>query len=103
MGSIASSMATFRRCRKNFPQVPDVFNYYGELLLDQQKYQEAIEQFDQAIEIEKAEKPMGINVLPLINKALAVFQWKQDFTEAESLCQSALSSECDKFNLNRLN
>ncbi|KAJ3495246.1 hypothetical protein NLG97_g3528 [Lecanicillium saksenae] len=28
MGSIASSMATFRRCIKNFPKVPDVYNYY---------------------------------------------------------------------------
>ncbi|KAL9054145.1 MAG: hypothetical protein Q9162_004328 [Coniocarpon cinnabarinum] len=97
MGSIASSMATFRRCRKNFPQVPDVFNYYGELLLDQQKFQEAIEQFEQAIEIEKSTKPIGMNVLPLINKALAIFQWKQDFNEAEELCQKALiiDAECD--------
>lgn len=93
MGSIASSMATFRRCRKNFPETPDVFNYYGELLLDQQKYQEAIEQFDQAITLEKKTKPNSINVLPLINKALAVFQWKQEFNEAESLCQEALKSK----------
>ena len=85
-------MATFRRCKKNFPQVSDVFNYYGELLLDQQKYQEAIEQFEQAIDIEKQTKPMGMNVLPLINKALAVFQWKQNFAEAEELCQKALIS-----------
>lgn len=93
MGSIASSMATFRRCRKNFPKVPDVFNYYGELLLDQQKYQEAIEQFEQAVEVERSNKPVGMNVLPLINKALAVFQWKQDFSQAEELCKKALSSE----------
>ena len=53
MGSIASSMATFRRCIKNFDKVPDVYNYYGELLLDQQKYQEAIEKFDTAVEMEK--------------------------------------------------
>jgi import receptor subunit TOM70 len=90
MGSIASSMATFRRCIKNFERVPDVYNYYGELLLDQQKYQEAIEKFDFAIEMEKQTKPMGMNVLPLINKALALFQWKQDFSEAEKLCERAL-------------
>ncbi|KAL9609018.1 MAG: hypothetical protein Q9167_006181 [Letrouitia subvulpina] len=97
MGSIASSMATFRRCIKNFDKVPDVYNYYGELLLDQQKYQEAIEKFDRAIEMEKQTKPWGMNVLPLINKALALFQWKQDFQEAEKLCQKALiiDPECD--------
>jgi len=90
-------MATFRRCIKNFDKVPDVYNYYGELLLDQQKYQEAIEKFDLAIEMEKQTKPMGMNVLPLINKALALFQWKQDFSEAEKLCERALllDPDCD--------
>lgn len=97
MGSIASSMATFRRCIKNFDKVPDVYNYYGELLLDQQKFQEAIEKFDTAVEMEKSSKPLGMNVLPLINKALALFQWKQNFEEAEKLCQKALiiDPECD--------
>lgn len=97
MGSVASSMATFRRCIKNFDKVPDVYNYYGELLLDQQKYQEAVEKFDTAVEMEKQTKPVGMNVLPLINKALALFQWKQDFHEAEKLCQKALiiDPECD--------
>jgi import receptor subunit TOM70 len=82
---------------KNFSQVPDVYNYYGELLLDQQKYQEAIEKFDTAVEMEKSTKPMGMNVLPLINKALALFQWKNDFGEAEKLCEKALiiDPECD--------
>ena len=94
MGSIASSMATFRRCIKSFDKVPDVYNYYGELLLDQQKYQEAVEKFDTAVEMEKQMKPLGMNVLPLINKALALFQWKQDFQEAEKLCQKALISMC---------
>lgn len=93
LGSIASSTATFRRCMKNFQNVPDVYNYYGELLLDQQNFQEAIEKFDLAVEMEKQTKPLGMNVLPLINKALALFQWNQDFTEAEKLCQKALISK----------
>jgi len=100
MGSIASSMATFRRCIKNFGDKSDVYNYYGELLLDQQKYQEAVEKFETAVEMEKkivGEQGGGMNVLPLINKALALFQWKQDFSAAEDLCQKALiiDPECD--------
>ncbi|KAL2157713.1 hypothetical protein VTH06DRAFT_5196 [Thermothelomyces fergusii] len=97
MGSIASSTATFRRCMKNFEKTPDVYNYYGELLLDQGKYQEAIEKFDTAIELERETKPTCMNVLPLINKSLALFQWKQDFSEAEKLCEKALiiDPECD--------
>jgi mitochondrial import receptor subunit TOM70 len=92
LGSIASALATFGRSVKNFEDVPDVYNYYGELLLDQQRYSDAIKQFDKAVEVAKQSKPMGINVLPLINKALALFQWKHDFQEAESLCQKALIS-----------
>ncbi|PLB35787.1 putative mitochondrial outer membrane translocase receptor (TOM70) [Aspergillus candidus] len=97
MGSVASAMATFRRSVKNFEDIPDVYNYYGELLLDQQNFAEAIEKFDKAVEMEKQSKPLGINVLPLINKALALFQWKHDFQEAENLCQKALiiDPECD--------
>lgn len=91
MGSITSSMATFRRTVKNFDKVPDVYNYYGELLLDQQKYTEAIEKFETAIDMEKQQNPTSMNVLPLINKALALFQWKQDFAQAEELCEKALS------------
>lgn len=96
MGSIASSMATFRRCIKNFGDKSDVYNYYGELLLDQQKYQEAVEKFETAVEMEKKAvgETGGMNVLPLINKALALFQWKQDFVAAEQLCEKALLSKC---------
>lgn len=97
MGSITSSMATFRRTIKRFDQVPDVYNYYGELLLDQQKYTEAIERFETAIEMEKKQNPTSMNVLPLINKALALFQWKQDFSQAEELCEKALV--CKYFHL----
>lgn len=93
LGSVASSMATFRRIIKNFDKVPDVYNYYGELLLDQQKFDDAIRQFETAIEMEKSQRPAGMNVLPLINKALALFQWKQDFAEAEDLCKKALICE----------
>jgi import receptor subunit TOM70 len=97
MGSVASAMATFRRSLKNFEETADVYNYYGELLLDQQKYEEAIENFDKAVELEKRHKPWGINVLPLINKALTVFQWKREFQEAENLCQKALISKSQPF------
>jgi len=95
MGSVASSMATFRRCIKSFDDVPDVYNYYGELLLDQQKYEEAVTKFETAVKKEKQKE--GMNVLPLINKALAIFQWKQDFKQAEELCEEALKidPECD--------
>lgn len=100
LGSTSASMSTFRRCLSKFPESPDVFNYYGELLLDQGKFEEATEKFDNAISLERAStagNSSTTNVMPLINKALAVFQWKKDMSQAEELCRKALmlDSESD--------
>lgn len=67
----------------------------GELLLDQQRFEDAAEKFDRAIELEKL-KPTP-NVLPLVNKGLALFQWKKDIGAAERCCGEALriDPECE--------
>ncbi|KAF8551079.1 ADP ATP carrier receptor [Imleria badia] len=95
LGNLANSMTTFRRTMTSFPLRGEVCNYYGELLLDQQRFQEAVEKFDRAIELEKANSPP--NPLPLVNKALAIFQWHQDLPAAEALCREALvlDSSCE--------
>ncbi|KAF8476382.1 mitochondrial outer membrane translocase receptor TOM70 [Russula ochroleuca] len=94
-GDVAKSMATFRRTLKAFPDRSEPQNYYGELLLDQQRFQDAVEKFDRAIELERQKSPM--NVLPLVNKGLALFQWKQDAQAAERCCNEALRTdpECE--------
>ncbi|KAF8495915.1 mitochondrial outer membrane translocase receptor TOM70 [Russula emetica] len=94
-GDVQKSMATFRRTLKAFPDRSEPQNYYGELLLDQQRFQDAIEKFDRAIELERQKSPM--NVLPLVNKGLALFQWKQDAQAAERCCNEALRTdpECE--------
>ncbi|WVR08724.1 hypothetical protein IAU60_005782 [Kwoniella sp. DSM 27419] len=94
-GNVGASMAAFRRILKEFPDRGEPSNYYGELLLDQQKFQESLERFDRSIELDKERKPR--NVLPFVNKALALFQWKQDITGADGLCKEALEidPECD--------
>lgn len=71
-------------------------SYYGELLLDQQNFADAAASFDKAIELEKKKKG-PLNVLPMVNKALCVFQWRQDFDTAEQLCADALQQDesCD--------
>ncbi|CAG8706275.1 4628_t:CDS:2 [Acaulospora colombiana] len=79
-GSIQKSMVEFRRIMKEFPK---------HILLDQERYQDAIEKFERAIELEKA-KPPPMNVLPLVNKSLALFQWKKDGATAEQFCLEAL-------------
>ncbi|CAO1621286.1 unnamed protein product [Parajaminaea phylloscopi] len=96
LGDITESTASFRKLLRRFEGSSEAFNYYGELLLDQEKHEEALEMFDQAIEIESA-KDKSRNVLPMINKALALFQWKQDMASAERLCREALKidEDCD--------
>ncbi|KAG6907504.1 hypothetical protein DXG01_008648 [Tephrocybe rancida] len=94
-GNIANSIATFRRTLKAFPQRSEPHNYYGELLLDQQKFEEAIAQFERSVELEQLKTPS--NVLPLVNKGLALYQWKQDIGAAERCCAEALriDPECE--------
>ncbi|KII84825.1 hypothetical protein PLICRDRAFT_94959 [Plicaturopsis crispa FD-325 SS-3] len=94
--NIGNSMATFRRTLKAFPQRSEPQNYYGELLLDQQRFGDAVEKFERAVELEKA-KPPPMNVLPLVNKGLALYQWRQDIISAEECCNEALriDPECE--------
>ncbi|KAL9709013.1 TOM (translocase of outer membrane) complex component [Leucoagaricus gongylophorus] len=96
-GNIANSMATFRRTIKSFPNRSEPQNYYGELLLDQGRFEEAIEKFDKATELEKLRVPQSPNVLPHVNKGLVLYQWKQDIGAAEKCCNEALKidPECE--------
>ncbi|KAF8876057.1 mitochondrial outer membrane translocase receptor TOM70 [Infundibulicybe gibba] len=92
---LARSMATFRKTLQAFPHRSEPQNYYGELLLDQQRYEDAVEKFDRAVELEKLKTPP--NVLPLVNKGLALYQWKSDIGAAERCCNEALriDPECE--------
>ncbi|KAE9394939.1 mitochondrial outer membrane translocase receptor TOM70 [Gymnopus androsaceus JB14] len=94
-GLLANAMAQFRRTMKAFPQRSEPLNYYGELLLDQSRFQDAIEKFDKAVEIEKLKIPQ--NVLPLVNKGLTMYQMDQNVGAAERCCNEALriDPECD--------
>ncbi|CDZ97731.1 Translocase of outer mitochondrial membrane complex, subunit TOM70/TOM72 [Phaffia rhodozyma] len=96
MGNVASAMASFRRVLKDFPDRSEAYNYYGELLLAENRFPEALEKFDRAIEIESA-KSRGQNVLPLVNKANCVLRYKEDFPGCEALIKKAIDidPECD--------
>lgn len=93
-GETEKALAQFRRFLTRFADAPEVFNYYGELLLDQQKFPEAVENFEKAVALDHSSPP---NVLPRINRALALFQWKQDFAQAEQICREAIAidPQCD--------
>lgn len=96
LNNTAESTASFQRILDKFSNSSEASNYYGELLLDQQRFEDALRHFNKAIEIEQS-KDSSRNVLPMINKALALFQWKQDMPAAERLCREALKidEDCD--------
>ncbi|KAG8735329.1 TOM (translocase of outer membrane) complex component [Ceratobasidium sp. 414] len=96
MQNLDVSMSSFRETLLAFPDRGEPYNHYGELLLDQQRFQDAIENFDRAIEIEKQKKTLP-SPLPLVNKALALYQWKEDLPGAAALCREALAldNECE--------
>ncbi|KAG6825924.1 hypothetical protein H0H92_001847 [Tricholoma furcatifolium] len=52
-GNLANSMATSRRTLQALPKRNEPQNYYGKLLLDQQRFSVTIEKFENAIELEK--------------------------------------------------
>lgn len=90
MESYQKAIATFRKLLKKFPDSADVHNYFGEILLDQGSLEEAIKEFDTAIDLEKNKKVGTINVLPIVNKSLAVFRNTQNIAESEALCKKAV-------------
>ncbi|GJN91884.1 hypothetical protein Rhopal_004909-T1 [Rhodotorula paludigena] len=94
-GSTDKALHQFRRLVEKNPQSAEVCNYYGELLLDQQQFPEAVAMFDKSIELSKFSVPR--NVLPMVNKALAIFQHRQDFAAAEAICREAVTidPQCD--------
>lgn len=94
MGNVDASTKSFGDLLSKFSHASEAYNYYGELLLDQQQFPAALEKFDRAIAIEEA-KERSTNVLPMINKALALFQWKQEMQGAEDLCRKALEKDPD--------
>lgn len=93
-GKVAPSMAEFRRILKQFPDRSEPYNYYGELLLAENRFADALEKFDKAVEIE-AKKGGRQNVLPMVNKANTVLREHNDLAGCERLVKEALEIDPD--------
>ncbi|KAJ3147872.1 TOM (translocase of outer membrane) complex component [Geranomyces michiganensis] len=91
LGDVQGAVDTFRNAEKRFKKSGEVFNYHGEILLDTQQYEEAIKNFDKAIQM------MPDSPLPHINKAILYLQWRQDPVTAETECRKAIAVDplCD--------
>ncbi|KAL7747061.1 TOM (translocase of outer membrane) complex component [Sorochytrium milnesiophthora] len=90
-GQIQRGLATFKKAMNKFPTASDLHNYYGELLMDQQRFPDAMQSFEKALSLSPS------SPLPYINKALLHFQWQGDVKIAEALMKQAIEKDprCD--------
>lgn len=89
-GDIAKAVEQFEDLERKFPDSADVANYFGEILMDQKKFGPAVEKFEKALELGKKSKN-AFNVLPLVNKALVLFQSSNAVDECIVLCLKAVT------------
>ncbi|KAL1914341.1 uncharacterized protein VTP21DRAFT_8980 [Calcarisporiella thermophila] len=89
LGNVEKALSLFEKMKKQFPESLEVHNYYGELLLDQQNFDAAIEMFDKAHQLDPT------HAIPYVNKALLAAQRDHNLAEAEKLCRKALQVDPD--------
>lgn len=102
-GEVQRAFAEFRRMiREVGDTTAHVHTYMGEIYLDQEKFDQASECFQRAIDIDREQHVNGTSrlppsPLPLVNRALTVFRGKDDKTQAIRLCKLALELDpaCD--------
>jgi import receptor subunit TOM70 len=93
-GEIQKSQRTFDQALKKFSDMHEVYNYHGEILLDQGKFDQgifsgvliflALSSLNKAIEMEPK------SPLAYINKAILLLSSKQDTEGAERECRKAV-------------
>lgn len=94
MGQQEVAKRKFQKLIEKYPDNSNAHNYYGEILLDLGNVQDAIAEFDKAIELENKKKTAAISVLPLINKSLALVQAASsasDLDKGVELCRKAIA------------
>lgn len=90
LGNHSTAVAMFQKISTQFPTQAEVFNYYGEVLIDQGNIQGAINMFDKAMALDPS------HPLPFINKAIILYQHLGRPDEAIQLCKSALDGKAEK-------
>ncbi|KAI9598546.1 hypothetical protein BDF19DRAFT_430661 [Syncephalis fuscata] len=83
--------ATFRRAGRSFPKSAHVRIFHSELLIDQQRFDEAKKLLEEASELDPS------NALAWVNQALLCMQQKSDAAGAEKLLKKAIEvdNECE--------
>ncbi|KAJ1497745.1 TOM (translocase of outer membrane) complex component [Coelomomyces lativittatus] len=82
-GIIEPAMKLFEQTKQKFPTSPDVHCYYGELLMEQHKFDQAMENFDKAIQLG--------STMAYIDKAMLLHRVFQKSEEASTLLRQVLA------------
>lgn len=77
----------FEKISTQFPSSAEVYNYYGEVLIDQGKIQKAVDMFSKAMSLDPS------HPVPYINKAMILYQNLGKPDEAIQLCKNALDGK----------
>lgn len=91
-GEFEEAIKAFDEARLKFPTLPEVLNYYGEILADRLDIKGAIKQYEIAIRLQEALLPVvSVGAAPLINKgALLQRDGLDDMAEVADLFQKAV-------------
>ena len=87
LNQIEKSKHYFEQTLKKFPESAEVYNYYGEVLLDQKFFDKAKEVLNKSIEMDPK------SPLPYINKAILFLQESEDPAQAEAECRKAVDAD----------
>ncbi|ODQ63497.1 TPR-like protein [Nadsonia fulvescens var. elongata DSM 6958] len=88
---ITGATAAFNDCIKQFPNRPEPYTYFAECLMSTNNFDDALKMLDKAIEIAQGpNNATSIDILPMVNKAVILFQAKGDVAGAIELCEKAL-------------
>ncbi|KAG6839986.1 hypothetical protein C0991_009864 [Blastosporella zonata] len=90
-GHIEDSEITLQHTLELFPKRSEPLNCYGEFLLEQHRYESAVEMLERAYELES--RKAVPNVASLLNQGRALFRWKHDINAAKHCCAVALLAD----------
>jgi len=76
---IADALKNFNKCMRKFDKSPDVFNLYGQILMELGRFGEAIAQFDHVIKLDPG------NAAIYVHKAVAKYQMEGDINRVLEL------------------
>ncbi|KAK9447337.1 uncharacterized protein V1518DRAFT_421975 [Limtongia smithiae] len=93
-GRMEDAVARFQDVIAEFSTCAEVYNYYGELLMYQQRLQEAVGMFETALAIARHTTNGAVDVTPLVNLALMSWQHGQGtLIQAEELLRCAVEAD----------